>query len=613
MITDPVKCTLFTLLLLLSTTIAGPVSAEGDKDVVRLGVLAKRGHDKAIAKWQPTIDYLAARIPHRRFELIALEFDEIPPVVRNALIDFLIVNPAIYADLSARYGLRRILTLENRLTNKETANTFGSVLFTRAGNQKINRWSDLPGNRIAAVHKTSLGGWIIILYEMTKRGIDTDAFEKIIFSGTHDQVVRDVLSGTADVGVVRTDTLERMAHEGRLDLNAIKVIEPAREVDFPLRLSSRLVPEWPISELRHVSSELAGEVAVALLEMSEEDQAARAAHIKGWTIPQNYQSVRDILKTLNLPPYNVPPEIQLWSVIEQYRYWIIVVVVILLIQSALIARVFHLNHNLKRQQRIARQNEEQFRSLFQQASVGFAFTTPTGGLRQANRSLLELTGRSEVELRRLNITDLLSAEALSSANAYFEAMRRGERNKFTLETRLEIRPGHKDIWVLFTLTAVRDENNDIKYLVGIFDDISHLKQLEHQLKNEQYQKSLILDIAGDGILGLDKDGTHTFVNKAAANLLGYEVDELLGQPSHDLWHHSFPDGSPFPEDECPITAVLHVGIVHRGEKEVFWRKDGTSFQVEYISTPILEDDQVTGAVVVFREQANSVKHRHMTS
>ena len=109
----------------------------------------------------------------------------------------------------------------------------------------------------------------------------------------------------------------------------------------------------------------------------------------------------------------------------------------------------------------------------------------------------------------------------------------------------------------------------------------------------------LLEAAGEGVYGLDCDGLTTFVNPAAVRMLGWTAEELVGRPMHVTLHHSHPDGSPFPQAECPIYAAFKDGQVHHVEDEVFWRKDGTSFQVEYTSTPIRQDGKLSGAVVVF--------------
>jgi PAS domain S-box-containing protein len=112
---------------------------------------------------------------------------------------------------------------------------------------------------------------------------------------------------------------------------------------------------------------------------------------------------------------------------------------------------------------------------------------------------------------------------------------------------------------------------------------------------------LILKAAGEGIYGLDLDGRAKFVNPAAAALTGHSVEELIGQRMHDIVHHSHPDGSPYPRGDCPIYAAFKDGLVRNVVDDVFWRKDGTCFPVEYTSTPIIAGGRLTGSVVVFRD------------
>ena len=111
---------------------------------------------------------------------------------------------------------------------------------------------------------------------------------------------------------------------------------------------------------------------------------------------------------------------------------------------------------------------------------------------------------------------------------------------------------------------------------------------------------LILDSAAEGIFGCEVDGTCTFCNQAAADLLGYEGPaELLGKNMHATEHHSREDGSPYPLEECPMyQGFLKNQRAHRDD-EVFWRKDGTCFPVEYWSHPMVRQGKTVGAVVTF--------------
>ncbi|GJL78640.1 MAG: hypothetical protein NPINA01_16290 [Nitrospinaceae bacterium] len=116
-----------------------------------------------------------------------------------------------------------------------------------------------------------------------------------------------------------------------------------------------------------------------------------------------------------------------------------------------------------------------------------------------------------------------------------------------------------------------------------------------------YPIELILTAAGEGIYGLDAKGFMTFVNPAAEKMTGYTAREMIGECQHKLTHHSKDDGTPYPVDDCPIYAAFKDGAVHHVSNEVFWRKDGTCFPVEYVSTPMWEKDKLVGAVVVFKD------------
>ncbi len=169
------------------------------------------------------------------------------------------------------------------------------------------------------------------------------------------------------------------------------------------------------------------------------------------------------------------------------------------------------------------------------------------------------------------------------------------------EVRLVRRDGsHSDL--LVSSAPLRNADQVIVGGVATFIDITERKAAELRFTELARQHQLILESAGEGIYGLDMEGKTTFVNPAVANMIGYDIDELIGKPQHSLCHHSRSDGSPYPQEECPIYAALKDGRVHRVDSEVFWRKDGTSFPVSYTSTPIRDRDALLiGAVVTFRD------------
>ncbi len=122
---------------------------------------------------------------------------------------------------------------------------------------------------------------------------------------------------------------------------------------------------------------------------------------------------------------------------------------------------------------------------------------------------------------------------------------------------------------------------------------------------------LILNAAGEGIYGLDRNGIATFGNAATMEILGWKPEDVIGKRVHDIHHHSHPDGSPYPHTECPIYAALRDGEIHRVDEEVFWHVDGSPVPIEYTSTPIRQDGEIQGAVVVFRDisERREIEHQ----
>jgi PAS domain S-box-containing protein len=114
----------------------------------------------------------------------------------------------------------------------------------------------------------------------------------------------------------------------------------------------------------------------------------------------------------------------------------------------------------------------------------------------------------------------------------------------------------------------------------------------------------ILQAIGEGVHGLGIDGRITFVNPAAAKMLGWTADDLIGRSQHSTIHHSNPDGSSFPEENCEILRAIQEGRVYHRSDQVFWRKDGTNFPVDYIATPVRDSDSIIGAVLSFRDTSD---------
>ncbi|MEA3427676.1 MAG: response regulator [Thermodesulfobacteriota bacterium] len=227
---------------------------------------------------------------------------------------------------------------------------FAGVIFWKANRADLRELIYLKGKTFMAVNETSFGGWRMAWREFKEHGIDpyNHFFKALTFGGTHDAVVYAVKDGIVDAGAVRTDTLERMQAEGKIDVKDFYVIPYHGDKceKLPFLHSTRAYPEWPMAKVKHVSDALAKKVAIALLEMPADSDAAKAAQCAGWTIPLNYQSVRECLIELKVGPYKDLGKITLADVVKNYWYWFLLAAIIFVVMSGFIIEILKLNRGL---------------------------------------------------------------------------------------------------------------------------------------------------------------------------------------------------------------------------------------------------------------------------
>ena len=271
--------------------------AAAQSPAVHIGVLAKRGADKAIEQWGPTAEYLSSRLK-QEFKIVPLKFTEIEPALKNRRIDFLLANSAFYARFEEKYGLNAILTMSNR-KSIVALDKFGGLIFTRK-NSKVNDLKDIKGKRFMCVKYSSFGGaqmaWRLLLENGVDPRKDCKAF---LEGGTHDKVVMAVKNGIVDVGTVRSDTLERMAAEGKISMSDFSVVNAIND-GFPFVHSTKLYPEWPFAACAKADPGLKKKVAKALYLLENKNPAMKAAKVYSWTRPANYSDVTACLKVIGM-------------------------------------------------------------------------------------------------------------------------------------------------------------------------------------------------------------------------------------------------------------------------------------------------------------------------
>ena len=314
-----------------------------NKKNLYLGVLAKRGSEQTIKRWQYLVDYISNNSKHYHIHIYPLKFSEIEDAVKNKKIDFLLTNTMNYVQLEDKYGISRLLTLKNRVPNGDASSHYGSVIFSKKS-FKISNVAMLEGKKFAAADRNSFGGWVMALELLSEFGLGEKDID-LTFYGTHDAVVEAVLDGRADVGSVRTDILERMVAENKIDLSKLNIIHPQKYDNFPFLVSTKLYPEWPLAKLNHVSEKVASEIMVELIAMGMNSKAAIISNVAGWTVPLDYHDVRALLKKLKLAPYD-NTVFSLEDVLRKYALWIYSILFLLILGILQYINVKTLNREL---------------------------------------------------------------------------------------------------------------------------------------------------------------------------------------------------------------------------------------------------------------------------
>jgi diguanylate cyclase (GGDEF)-like protein/PAS domain S-box-containing protein len=254
----------------------------------------------------------------------------------------------------------------------------------------------------------------------------------------------------------------------------------------------------------------------------------------------------------------------------------------------------------KRFEEALRESERRFRSLIQNASDVITILEANGTIRYDSPAIERVLGYKPEERVGTSAFEYMHPDDVERVRRSFvEAL----DDPGVVRPPIEFRLRHKEGgWrhIEATRTNLLDDPA-VRGVVANSRDVTERKEAEEEVGRLSRRNRLILNSAGEGIYGLDREGRTTFVNPAAVALTGFEPEELIGEIQHDIVHHSHPDGTPYLIDECPIFMALRDGKIHRVDDEVFWRKDGTSFPVEYTATPIREADEITGAVVTFTD------------
>ena len=247
--------------------------------------------------------------------------------VKAQSVDFILTNPGNYVDLEYRFGASRIATIQNT-HDADPRTSVRSALIVRSDRTDLQEIRDLAGASLMAVSSDAFGGYQVIWREMKRQKLDPKKdLSEIRFAGfPQDNIVKAVLTGKVDAGIIRSCLLEKMDKAGEIDLQQVRVLNADFYTPSDCLASSMAYPDWPFAKLRHTSGHLAKRVAQALLALPEEHPAAVAGRYAGWTIPVDYQTVHDLFRELRIGPYEWMNQTTLRDIWEKYWQWALLVI-----------------------------------------------------------------------------------------------------------------------------------------------------------------------------------------------------------------------------------------------------------------------------------------------
>jgi hypothetical protein len=292
---------------------AGGMTADAIKAVcdglpnktIVIGMVTKGNVELTLQRWRPTFeDYLTSAMADFgygcRTRLVPLGFDDYEEHTANKSIDIIFPNPTAFQEMQDQYDVHPFLSVTRKFSGNQRLDRFGGVIVRSATRfQDVIEVGDIkkhPGIKVCAVNSKAFGGWQIQWYEMIMAGIDVSTDVQLEFLGNHETCIEQtVLSQNCDIGMARTETIERLVGIGRFnDSDVFTLSEKGPESGFPQHLSTQLYPEWPLASLAHAPREIEQILAVALLNLKPESPEAEAGDFYGFAFPYSYKPVKDM-------------------------------------------------------------------------------------------------------------------------------------------------------------------------------------------------------------------------------------------------------------------------------------------------------------------------------
>ena len=577
--------------------LAQPAPQE-DRMPLHWGVFAYLGVEETRAQYQPIVDYLNHSLQDEYIVLEVLSQPEINQRIADGSLDLLTTSPTHFLFVRSRYPLTGMIANMVNVYNGRPLYELGGVILATASRVVIDRLEDIRGKVIAVPTVFNMAGYQVPAYELYQMGIHLpkDA-RRVVEVQTHENVVRAVLEGKADVGFVRNGVLERMAKSGELAMDEIKLVNEQVKPGFPQRVCTQLYPEWPVFALPYLGAYHMRRLAAALVLIEPDHPAAKAAGIYGFTIPADYLSVEKLARALRIPPFDSAPVFTPADAWRRWKYPIMaglvgVGIIVMLLGSLMVVR--------RREQR----EHARVQQLLSTLGEGVYGVDLKGRCTFINKAALDMFGMTEDEVLGQGQHELFHRGLRGGQPCPREGCPIHMTTQDGLVRREELLFFHKNgqgFPVEVEIRPLKELGVRVGAVVA-FQDITIRKRIESQLAQRTTLLSNLLDSIPDLIFFKDTSGVYLGCNTHFAEFVGQPREKIIGFTDQDL----------FPKEVADLfrinDRIMMEQAVARHNEEWVEYPDGRKVLLDTLKAPLKDaGGAVIGLLGVSRDITRRVK------
>lgn len=468
----------FVLLNLTTTAIAA-----SEKNKLVIGILAFEPKPIVETRWQPIIAQLNSQLTDVELSLTPLNYEELHLAVARRELDFVFTNSANYVELAHSQGLSSPLVSLITQHKNTPLRGFAGVIAVKADRTDILELGDLKDRLIATPKAGSFGGYMMQAFELIQHDVQPHQYQTLETDMPHDKAVFAVINNQADAAFIRTGVLESMLERGLIQNDQVRVLNTQTLPGFPFLLSTRIYPEWPLAAMPHVDMQHAGQVAGAFLALAYNSPMLNQSNMYGFSIPADYEPVRELMRTLKIRPYHIQTEISwhdIWSAHQIEILSFSAAILLILLMSILL---FIYNKRLAYNLKLVRRNEEALRisAVAFETQEAILITDAKEKIIRVNSAFTDITGYSAEEA--IGKTPRLFKSGLQD-KAFYESMwddliqHGGWRGEIWNRRKDgEIYPEHQ------VITAIKNKQGQVTHYLSTFSDITLRKLNEERIHN----------------------------------------------------------------------------------------------------------------------------------